>query len=408
MSHTVTLPVNNGTKIYALLNDDGSRIPPLQYPITTLDEIAYTNNVDTITVCVDDQPTLQALKYTTTPTAICDSILMYTIDVCNIGSTDATGVVVNDIAPEGAILTGMIVNDNDCSIDNGDSYDIPSECCVSLSLTYNVAGVAVGYYPQQNVALDGPEDQVYIDYDGSLSSAEDVFVTEEEENCPSTEITISKAVSEDEICDDGFLVYTITIHNETSSVIHGARFFDVLPSPMKWVYKPYALSGLSISTQELTGRIADFTIDEIQADTVATFQLDAYTGTWSEDGTVSTSAVLENVVDLDNGGLQTIAASPVSTTVYASADYPCQSLWTTNTEDIDAFSSVILYPNPSEGTIKFKNLTESVEYKLFSYTGILYDEGEYSGGELQLDYDGINIVMLILDGEIKTYKVLRL
>ena len=406
-SFTVSLPSLDATKLYALLNDDGSRTPPLNFPITDLQELAYSNNIDTISICINDRPTLQALKYTTTPTPICDSILMYTIDVCNIGTTDAFDVLVNDDPPSGSIFSSIMVNDNGCSSDNGGTYDIPVDCCVSISLTYNVSEVPNGYYGSQNVELSGPTDQEYINYDGSQSSSEDVSIEEGIDNCPSTEIWFTKEVNSAEVCEDDFLVYTYTIHNETNSVIHGARFTDELPEPMMWVYKPYFLNGLSINTQELSGTIAEFIIDEIPADTIATFQIDAYTGDWLLDGMVSSAASLENVVDLENGGIQTLQSNTVNTIVYDNAGTICDSLWT-NTLEVGQLESVILFPNPTTCTIKFKNLNESVNYRLLSYTGQIYEEGEYVGGELQLGYEGVNLVQLILDGEIKTFKVLKI
>jgi uncharacterized repeat protein (TIGR01451 family) len=403
-THTVTLPINTATKLYVLLNDDGNIAPPLNFPITDLQEIAFSNNIDTVSICINNQPTLQALKYTTTPTPICDSILMYTIDVCNIGSTNAIDVVVTDDPPAGATLTGLTVNTNNCSIDNGNSYDIPAGCCVSITVTYNASAVANGYYGIQNVTISGPLDQEYLNYDGSLSSAEDVIVKEENTNCPSTEIWFTKEVNTEEICEDGFLSYTYTIHNETSAVIHGARFLDILPFPMDWVYKPYLMNGLSINAPEQSGTIADFIIDEIRADTVATFQMDAYTGDWPMDGTVAGSATIENVIDLENGGLQDLESNEVSTIVYG--NFPCDSI-DTNTLDMESLSSILVFPNPSTGTIQFKNLKESVKYRLFNATGTCYEEGEYLGGDLKLRYEGVNLVQLFLDAEVKIFKVVR-
>ena len=406
-SHTVTLPINVATKLYVLLNDDGSITPPLNFPITDLKEIAYSNNIDTVSVCINKKPTLQALKYTTTPTPICDSILMYTIDVCNIGTTDAYGVVVTDDAPEGTSLIAMMVNDNVCAIDNGGMYDIPVDCCVSISLTYNASEVSDGYYGAQNVELSGPINQEYLDYDGSQSSSEDVTIEEGIENCSSTKIWITKDVNTDQACEDDFLIYTYTIHNETNSVIHGARFIDVLPEPMEWVYKPYLMNGLSINTQQLSGRMADFIIDEIPADTVATFQIDAYTGDFLSDGVVSSTALLENVIDLETGGTQTLESNSVTTIVYENSGATCDSIWT-DIKVIEPLKTVILFPNPTNGTIQFKNINESVNYKLLNTAGLIYEEGKYSGGELVLSFDGVNLVQLIVDDQVKTFKVLKI
>ena len=405
-TYTVTLPINSATKLYALLNDDGTDTPPLNYPITDLEEIAYSNNIDTISICINDQPTLQALKYTTTPTPICDSILMYTIDVCNIGTTDAFDVIISDQAPLGASFISLTVNTNNCSTNNEDSYDIPADCCVSLSLTYNSSAVPEGYYGQQNVILSGPIDQEYVDYNGSLSSAEDVIIREGDENCPSTNILFTKEVDKNQVCEDGFLVYTYTIHNETNSVIQGAKFIDILPDPMEWVYNPYAMSGLSITPPGLSGSTAEFVIDEILADTLATFQIDAYTGDWSSDGIITTFATLENVIDLENGGIQTLESNEVSTNI--NSNFPCDSLWS-NSIDLEMFLSVEAFPNPTTGRIQFTNLTEPVNYKIYNSIGELYKTGIMKEESLQLDFKGINLIQLSLSsGEMKTFKLIRI
>jgi uncharacterized repeat protein (TIGR01451 family) len=410
-TYTVNLPINNASKIYALLNDDGRKLPPLNFPITEIQEVAYSNNVDTISVCVDSQATLQALKYTTTPTPICDSLIMYTIDVCNIGTVDATSVVVIDNPPLEATLLKSTVNVNGCSTDNNESYDIPSDCCVSISLTYDASDMASGYYGIQNVELDGPAGQEYISYDGSLSSAEDVTIEDGVINCPSTDIWITKEVSDEEICEDGFLVYTYTIHNETSAVIHDARFIDVLPDPMEWVYKPYFLNGLGIGTQELSGTSADFIIDEIPADTIASFKIDAYTGDWEMDGVVSRPAILENVIDLEDGGTQILVSNEVSTMVFAQGtdqSSPCDSISTSNILESEDLSIIEVFPNPTGGTIQIANLTKPVKYKLFNSTGQLYKSGEYIQGELDIQYEGINLLQISIDDKMKVFKIIRI
>ena len=385
----------------------GKSTPPLNFPITELSEIAFSNNIDTISVCTTERPTLQALKYTTTPTPICDSIVMYTIDVCNIGGSTAFDVAINDEAPPGAALISSSVNTNGCAENNGNSYDIPADCCVSISLSYNTAAVINGYYGTQNVILSGPTNQTYVDYDGSQSSAEDVTINEENDNCPSTNIWFTKEVSDDEICDDGFLVYTYTIHNETSSVIQGARFSDNLPNPMEWVFKPYDMNEINIMSTELTGTTAEFIIDEIPAESIATFSMDAYTGDWLEDGNVSSSASIENVIDLENGGVQTIESNEVNTIVFNSEGFDCDSL-ATSTVIIESPIDIIVFPNPTTGLIKFKNLEPQTQYRMFNANGLLYEEGILNGQELELKNDGLNLIQLNFKNYSTILKVVKL
>ena len=76
---TVTLPLYGPSHIYAVLNDDGQSGIPINFPITNIMELAYTNNIDDQWICLGDNPTIQALKYTSTPTPSCDTIVIYTI-----------------------------------------------------------------------------------------------------------------------------------------------------------------------------------------------------------------------------------------------------------------------------------------------------------------------------------------
>jgi hypothetical protein len=102
---------------------------------------------------------------------------------------------------------------------------------------------------------------------------------------------------------------------------------------------------------------------------------------------VSSAVSLENVIDLENGGTQTLASNEVSTLVLV-----CDSIETNNIDlKEESLTSIIVFPNPSDGTIEIKNINESVEYKLYSITGKLYDTGVYSGGKLQLEFEGINL-----------------
>ncbi|MFT4667714.1 MAG: hypothetical protein ACI9RM_001720 [Ulvibacter sp.] len=119
---------------------------------------------------------------------------------------------------------------------------------------------------------------------------------------------------------------------------------------------------------------------------------------------VSSAASLENVIDLENGGTQTLASNEVSTLVLV-----CDSIETNNIDlKEESLTSIIVFPNPSDGTIEIKNINESVEYKLYSITGKLYDTGVYSGGKLQLEFEGINLLELSKSGKSKTYKVIKM
>jgi len=311
---TVILPVNTAGNIFAVLNDDGSQSPPIQFPVTGIEELAYSNNIDNQSICLDDIATLQALKYTTTPKPICDTLVIYTINVCNISEVDAFGVKVKDIPPDDFVLVGTIFNDNGCATDNGGVYDIPAGCCISLTLTYGVANAANGYYGNQGVHLDGPSGQDYIDFDGSTTTSEDVII-DGTLDCPSTNIEFTKEVNIYQSCDDAFVVYKFSIKNEMNIPLQGLVFTDILSDPCVWAFEPYLLEGLSIGNRDIDGNTASFVIDEILPDTTATFYLDAALNSWEMSGILSNTATLENVPDPDNGGYRTLTSNTVSTDI---------------------------------------------------------------------------------------------
>ncbi len=313
-SYTVTLPISGPSHIFAVLNDDGSQGSPISFPITDIEELAYSNNIDDEWVCVGNFPTVQALKYTTTPTPSCDTIVNYTINVCNISEVDAVGVVVTDQAPDGFVLVNEVVNLNDCATANNGSFDIQADCCFTISLSYDASGAALGYYGDQDVILSGPADQEYYGYDGASSTAEDVIL-DGTIDCPSTIIEFFKEVNFTESCDDAFLTFTFTINNELTYPLQGLVFTDIVPQPSSWVFEPYNITGLSIGTKFINQNFAQFIIDQVDADTVASFSFDVSLGFWEEAGTLINSAELENVPDLENGGTKTLTSNTTTTVI---------------------------------------------------------------------------------------------
>ncbi|MDF1696298.1 MAG: gliding motility-associated C-terminal domain-containing protein [Saprospiraceae bacterium] len=313
-NYTVTLPINGPSHIFAVLNDNGESGIPIDFPITDLEETAYSNNIDDEWLCLGDFPTIQVLKYTTTPTPSCDSIVNYTINVCNISDADAFGVQITDQPPAEFTLINTVANLNDCTIDNNGSYDIPAGCCFSLFLSYDASGAPWGYYGDQDVLISGPPDQEYFGFDGSNTTAEDVIL-DGTIDCPSTIVEFTKEVNRTESCDDAFLTYTFTINNELNFPLQGLTFVDIVPLPSTWVFEPYNISGLSIGIKSITENSAQFIIDEVQANTVASFSFDLSLGFWEAAGTVLNSAQLGNVPDLENGGVKTLISNSTSTDI---------------------------------------------------------------------------------------------
>jgi len=313
-TYIVTLPMNGPSHIFAVLNDDGSTGSPIQFPITDIVEIAYSNNIDDEWICISDNPTLQAFKHTNTPTPSCESIIVYTINVCNISEVDASGVIITDQPPEDFVLVNTVLNLNECATENNGTFDISAGCCVSMSLTYDASLAALGYYGDQDVILSGPTDQDYFGYDGASSTAEDVIL-DGTIDCPSTIVEFFKEVNVTESCDDAFLTFTFTINNETNIPLHGLLFSDIVPTPANWVFEPYNITGLSIGTKSINQNIAEFVIDEVQAETVASFSVDLSLGFWDNDDILNNNATLANVPDLENGGIRTLTSNTTSTQI---------------------------------------------------------------------------------------------
>ena len=314
---SITLPMDGPSNIFAVLNDDGVQGAPIDFPITSIEEIAYSNNIDSERVCLDAEATIQALKYSALPIPACDTLVNYTINVCNISEVDAFGVTVEDVAPTGFLLTGTVFNDTGCAVDNGGTYDLPADCCFSLFLTYDATGAEYDYYGDQDVILGGPSNQTYFDFDGSTTTDEDVTI-DGNIDCPSTNISFTKSVNVDESCDDGFVEFTFTITNEMNIPLQGLTFQDILPDPCTWAYVPYGEDGLSIGNPSVVGESAIFIIDEVQANTVATFYMDARLNYWTNDGTLNNTATLGNVPDVVNGGFITLTSNTTNTDITAS------------------------------------------------------------------------------------------
>ncbi len=309
------LPITGPANVWAVLNDDGSQSPPINFPITDIEELVWVNNVDQIEVCTDPFPSVSALKYTTTPQPICDTIVMYTINVCNISSLDAVGVEVEDVAPDGFELLNISINDNGCAIGEG-PFDLAVGCCVSLTYEYDASDAAVGLYDDQGVILNGPPEQVYYDFDASTTSAEDVTIGEI--LCDSDVVLFSKELNITEVCEESFVTYTFTIENQTNVALQALTFTDILPDPVIWAGEPYFVEGISLGVTDITNsNESNFIIAEIPADTIGIFYMDAYLGTWEESGLLSNTATLGNLSDFVNGDGANITANAADVIVNA-------------------------------------------------------------------------------------------
>ncbi len=289
---TITLPMEQATHLYAVLNDDASVSPSFDLPVTELVESFYQNNIDDYSICVDQIATLQAFISAQTPSPICENLVLFNVDICNISEVDAFNVLIDDNIDEFFSLQNSIFNDNGCSSESSGSYDIPAGCCITITLTYDTQNSEFGYYSDFNVQLNGPSNQIYIDFNGNNTTSDDVFL-DGEIDCDDPVITIKKEVNHDITCEDHTITYFFEIVNDADFPVQGLQFYDLLPDPLVWLYKPYDIIGMSVGELPyLDGTEVSFIIDEIEAGTTATFSIDAYVGG------VSSDLLLENVAEI--------------------------------------------------------------------------------------------------------------
>ncbi len=84
---------------------------------------------------------------------------------------------------------------------------------MSITYEYDVSLAANGFYNDQDVLLSGPPGQVYLNFDGATSSADDLTVTGIPD-CPSDVVLFTQTANVTQTCDDGFVTYTFTIDNK--------------------------------------------------------------------------------------------------------------------------------------------------------------------------------------------------
>jgi len=316
-TYTISLPVNSPTHIYAILNDDQSQGGLLNFPVTAITESAYANNTSDTTICIASEAIVQAFLSTATTVPICNNLVTYAVNVCNVSAVDATAVRVTHLVGDGFELINRIVDENNCvSTTVANTINIPAECCALIYYTYDVSSAPLGNYHDHEVELSGPANQAYIDFDGASSSADDVLI-DGSINCPSTEINFSQTVNLEETCEDAVLVYTFTIDNQTHLPLQGITFTSALTGPANWVFQPYNQVGVTIEATSLSGNAATFIINEVAANTLASFSMNADPGDWSNNGTVNNEAMISDLPDLDDSGQTSLSAHSLSTSIIA-------------------------------------------------------------------------------------------
>lgn len=319
-TYTISLPINSPTHIYAILNDDQRQDGLLNFPVTVISESVYANNMSDTTICIASEAIVQAFLSTDTPVPVCNNLVTYAVNVCNVSAIDATGVAVNHSVGDGFERINTIVDENNCaSTGMTNTINIPVECCALIYYTYDVSSTPLGNYNDHDVELSGPANQTYIDFDGAASSADDVLI-DGTVDCPSTEINFSQTVNLDETCEDAVLVYSFTIDNQTYLPLQGITFSSTLTAPANWGFQPYNQVGVIIEATGLSGNTATFIINEVAANTVASFSMNANPGDWPNNGTLNNEAMISNLPDLDNSGQTSLSAHSLSTSIIATPE----------------------------------------------------------------------------------------
>jgi len=312
---TVTIPISGPSEIWAVLNDDISQQPPISFPTTDIDESIYINNLDFVTVCVDEVPTVSVLKYTTTPIPVCGNTVFYTVDICNISQYDLVEVFAQDRAPFNFQLRNLSINNNGCALGEN-PFDIPVGCCVSLTYEYDASNAAFGLYNNQGFDLYGPGNQVYINYNGLSSTNEDVLIGEVD--CPSEIVEMVLDPRYTVVCDDQFNLCKFEITNTTNVPLQSVLFQATIPEPVIWASEPYSISSMSISNSSIAeSNTANFIIDEIPPFTTGTFSIAMYIDDWEESGSFEVAATLSQLPEFVNGNGNDI--SVLSSTIFVNA-----------------------------------------------------------------------------------------
>ncbi len=93
---------------------------------------------------------------------------------------------------------------------------------------------------------------------------------------------------------------------------------------------------------------------------------------------------------------------------YNFKSYPCDSIWfQTNTEELIAKKQPNLYPNPSNGLINLNIEGHDLKYRVLDSDGQVLNCGITINNQIQLIYDGINIVQLYYNNDWITYRILN-
>ena len=95
---------------------------------------------------------------------------------------------------------------------------------------------------------------------------------------------------------------------------------------------------------------------------------------------------------------------------YQFVDFPCDYIDTStavNTADLEVLSRIEVYPNPTTGEIRISSDSEPIQYNLYNNQGVLYKTGQYNGGSLELEQNGVNVLQLIQGDQTKVFKVIK-
>ncbi len=297
-SFSVHVSIAGPADIYAVFNDDGSIEPPFNFPITDLEESIFANNIDFISICNEETPSLSVLQTAITPESICGSIAMYKIDVCNLSEQTASNINLSISNPEGFEILNIAEDLNDCAV-HETYYTIPSDCCVSLVIEYNVENAPIDVYTDEILNIDIPDNFSLINYTNELNNS--IAVVDSVECRLMTELAFNVYTSATDQCENSMISYEYYIQNNSPLPLYNIQFEGNLSANTTWVYAPYNMENISISNNDIDGKNkAEFTIAYIPANSTASFNLDAYAYDWEMDGTLTHTANLSSLPEFLN------------------------------------------------------------------------------------------------------------
>jgi len=178
-----------------------------------------------------EEADLSITKTVDTNEAQVGDIVTYTIEVCNDGPYDATGVVVEELVPDNCICVGHI-NAYDPEIGQWDVGTVPAGECVEMDVEMEVTegGLIVNCAEILEADQEDPDSTPAngVDFEDDHACA---FVNGD----ALVDISLVKSVDVATAVQGDIVTYTLDVFNQGPSDATGVEVFDLLPTSVAYV-----------------------------------------------------------------------------------------------------------------------------------------------------------------------------